>query len=141
MAKDVMDVFSTFSPDKRRRALFMDFIYFYCFLKQCENGLFFPFFPDVPRFLLLPFLSFEKLLSAVFLRVVLLATNSFIFPSFEYVFVFLTFLKNPFAGCRVWRWPFLSSLSPTLEQCTPYFWLSRFWMGNLLLFELAFPYG
>lgn len=50
MAKDVMDVFSTFSPDKRRRALFMDFIYFYCFLKQCENGLFFPFFPVIDYF-------------------------------------------------------------------------------------------
>ena len=88
--------------------------------------LFSLFFPHVSRFLLLPFLSFEKLLSAVFLKVVLLATNSFIFPSFEYVFVFLTFLKNPFAGYRIWRWPFLSSLSPTLEKCTPYFWLSWF---------------
>ena len=44
-AKDATGVFSIFSPDKRRSALFMDFIYFYCFLKRCENGFFSPFPP------------------------------------------------------------------------------------------------
>lgn len=97
------------------------FLSFCCFF-------FFPWCSKIPSFTIS---FFWKTSFSCFLKVVLLETNSFISPSFEYV---CSFLKNTFAGYRIWRWSFLFTLYQNLKN-TP------LTSGcHLLLFELVFPY-